>query len=314
MISITRQTGVFAAILLLITIVVSILRLYINPFEAELAECAYLPLWWQSILAGIMLFVAAIIVNRAAVKVGLFGGFSSLPVSLFGFISCTILLSPNILTAATASLLTASGVIFLIRSLQFMNDKESLFTGCLLLGCSAVAYHPCFVLAAIIPMAIFIFPLSVRRIIIAITGYLLPLLGASYLNWYMGGEITDLALNIYKSLSGGFLWFSLSPLPIFTLAIGTIFVFVLIYGIMVGIFHRYSLLVPVRKTVQIMLCMLIISTLSLLLVGNRVTMLPTIAVPAAIIAAFALDRMTPRWANIIYITLVVLIIIHLIFY
>lgn len=314
MISITRQTGVFAAILLLITIVVSILRLYLNPFEAELAECAYLPLWWQSILAGIMLFVAAIIVNRAAVKVGLFGGFSSLPVSLFGFISCTILLSPNLLTAATASLLTAAGAMFLIRSLQFMNDKESLFTGCLLLGFSAVVYHPSIVLAAIIPISIFIFPLSVRRIIIAITGYLLPLLGASYLSWYMGGEITDLALHIYDSLNDGIIEFSVSPLPIFTLAIGAIIIFVLIYGIMVGTFHRYSLLVPVRKTVQMMLWMLIISASSLLLGGNGVTMIPTITVPAAIIAAFAFDRMTPRWANAIYITLVVLIIIHLIFY
>ncbi|MBQ9138753.1 MAG: hypothetical protein IJX65_08980 [Alistipes sp.] len=314
MISVTRQTGVFAAILLLITLALSTIRLYINPFEAELAECAYLPRWWQSILAAIMLFVAAIIVNRASVKVGLFGGFSSLPVSLYGFISCCILLSPNILTAATASLLTAFGTMFLIRSLQFLNDKEALFTGCLLLGSAAVVYQPCITLVAVIPMAIFIFPLNFRQIVIATTGYLLPLLGTSYVNWYMGGEFTNLAQSIYNVLLGGMATLSLQPLPVVTLLLTLMFTLILIYGVMVGTFQRYTLLVPVRKTVQLVLWMLIFSVASLLLAGSGITMLPTIAVPAAIIAAFALDRMNQRWANTLYISIMVLILLHLFLY
>ena len=250
----------------------------------------------------------------------MFGGFSTLPVSLFGFISCTILLSPNILTAAAASTLTAFGTMFMIRSLQFLNDKESLFTGSLLLGAAAVAYNPAIVLVLTLIMAIFIFPLSFRQIVICFTGYLVPLVGASYIGWYMGGNITDVPLNIYHNLLNGGLnldfniEFNLQTIPLITVAICSLLAIILLYGIMVGIYNRYTMLVPVRKSVQLTIWMTIITTAALLLPGCGVTMLPIIAVPTSILSAFALDRMTTRWANIFYITLVTLILLHLVFY
>jgi len=324
MISITRQTSSFATLLLIVTLTVSILRLYLNPYPAELNECSFLPRWWESVIAALLLFAAATVVNRSAVKVGIFGGFSTLPVSLFGFISCTILLSPNILTAAAASTLTAFGTMFMIRSLQFLNDKESLFTGSLLLGAAAVAYNPAIVLVLTLIMAIFIFPLSFRQIVICFTGYLVPLVGASYIGWYMGGNITDVPLNIYHNLLNGRLnldfnldfnlEFNLQTMPLITVAICSLLAIILLYGIMVGIYNRYTMLVPVRKSVQLTIWMTIITTTALLLPGCGVTMLPIIAVPTSILSAFALDRMTTRWANIFYITLVTLILLHLVFY
>ncbi|MBQ1202014.1 MAG: hypothetical protein IIX59_08570, partial [Alistipes sp.] len=70
----------------------------------------------------------------------------------------------------------------------------------------------------------------------------------------------------------------------------------------------------VRKTIQLLLWMVVISIATLLLPGCGITMLTVIAVPAAVISAFALDRMTQRWANIFYISLIVLILLHLLFY
>lgn len=314
MISITRQTGAFATILFIVTIAATFVRLYLNPYEAELAECITLPRWWEAVLSALMLFVAAIVVNRAAVKVGLFGGFNTMPVSLYGFISCAILLTPNLLTASATALLTAIGVMFIIRSLQFMNDKESLFTGMLLLGSTAILYPPAITLVLIIPISIFVFPLGFRRILIATTGYLLPLLGASYVCWYMGGGILDLPLNLWNALFNGNAGISLQPLPILTLAILAVLLIILLYGILVSIFQRYSLLVPVRKTIQIERWLLIITIGALFLPGSGISMLPLIAVPASVIAAFALDQMRPKWANFYYITLTILIIAHLFFY
>ena len=314
MISLTRQTGAFATILFIVTLTATFVRLYLNPFEAELAECITLPRWWEAVLSALMLFVAAIVTNRAAVKVGMFGGFNTMPVSLYGYISCAILLTPNLLTASAAALLTAIGVMFIIRSLQFISDKESLFTGMLLLGATAIIYPPCITLAAIIPISIFVFPLGLRRIIIATTGYLLPLLGASYICWYMGGEIYDLPLNLWNSLLNGYAGIKLEPLPIFTLAITALLLIIMAYGVLVGIFQRYSLLVPVRKTIQIERWLLVIAVCTMLLPGSGISMLPIIAVPAAVITAFALDQMRPKWANFYYITLTILIIVHLFFY
>lgn len=315
MITITRQTSLFATLLLIATIVICIVRLNLNPYPIESAECNFLPRWWESIAGVVMLLVAGFIVNRAAVKVGLFSGFSTLPLSLFGFISCGVFLSPDILTATSAAMFTAFGTMFMIRSVQFLNDKESLFTGALLLGTTVVIYPPCITLVAILLLAVFIFPLSFRQIVIAFTGYLLPIIGVSYVGWYMGGNITDVPLNIYNTLTSNTNpLFNLESVPFCAVALTALLAIILLYGVMVGIYHRYTLLVPVRKTIQLLLWMVVISIATLLLPGCGITMLTVIAVPAAVISAFALDRMTQRWANIFYISLIVLILLHLLFY
>ena len=87
MISVTRQTAALSTILLLTTIVLCTARLYINPFAIEVAESEFMPRVWETMLAAAMLFASAIIINRTTVKVGLFGGFSALPVSVFGFLA-----------------------------------------------------------------------------------------------------------------------------------------------------------------------------------------------------------------------------------
>ena len=74
MISVTRQATAFAIVLLLTTILLCTVRVYINPFAIEVAESEFMPRWWDALLSGLMLFVAAIIINRTTVKIGLFGG------------------------------------------------------------------------------------------------------------------------------------------------------------------------------------------------------------------------------------------------
>ena len=315
MLTITRQTSLFATLLLIVTIVMCIVRLSLNTYPIESAECSFLPRWWECIAATTMLLVAGFIVNRAAVKVGLFSGFSTLPVSLFGFISCGVFLSPDILVATAASMLTAFGTMFLIRSIQFLNDKESLFTGALLLGTTVIIYPPCITLVAILLLSVFIFPLSFRQIVIAFAGYLLPIVGTIYVGWYLGGNIMDVPQNIYNTITSYTNpLFTLESIPFCAIALTALLTMILLYGVMVGIYHRYTLLVPVRKTIQLLLWMVIITIATLLIPGSGITMLPVIAVPAAVIAAFALDRMTQRWANIYYIALIVVILLHLFLY
>lgn len=315
MISVTRQATAFAIVLLLTTILLCTVRVYLNPFAIEVAESEFMPRWWDALLSGLMLFVAAIIINRTTVKIGLFGGFSALPVSVFGFLSCGVLISPNMLTATATALVMAFGVLFLLRSMQFVGEKESLFTGALMFGLLPIIYPPAITFALIIPIAMFIAPLNLRQAIIITTGYLLPILGASYLNWYLGGDITDLTISIWEHLFAPSATFSFESLPIVTMAIVAVIIPLLLYGTMLGIYSRYAMLVPVRKTMQIAIWLLIIGIATLLFVpGCGITIIPTIAVPATVIASFALDRMEGKWANWFYIAIVVLILIHLVFY
>ena len=314
MVSVTRQTTAFAIILLLTTILLCTIRVYINPFEIEVAESEFMPRVWGALLSGLMFFVAAIIINRTTVKIGLFGGFSALPVSIFGFFACGILLSPNMVTAAATALALSIGMLFLLRSIQSVGEKEALFTGALMLGILPIIYPPTITFALILPIVMFIAPLNSRQTIIITTGYLMPILGASYLNWYLGGEISGLVVSIWEQLFSSSNAMSLENIPILAIAIVVTIIPLLLYGIMQGVYNRYAMLVPVRKSIQISIWLLILGLATLIFIpGCGITILPTIAVPATIIASFALDKMESKWANWFYLALVAFVVVHLIF-
>lgn len=315
MVSVTRQTTLFATILLIVTIAAGIVRLHLNPFAPEIAESQFMPQLWVAIISALLLFLSAVLINRAVVKSGIFSGFSTLPVTLFGFISCGILLSPNMLTAAVIAFITALSTMFLMRSMQHLYDKEALFCGMLFLGVLPIIYPPCVTFVAALLVVIFVAPLSFRQIVIATTGYILPFAGASYLNWYLGGEITDVAVNLWQSLIVAAPKIALEPLPLLTAAIALVLLLITIYGIMIGTYNRYTMLVPARKAVQFSIWMLIVGVTTLFaLPGCGITIIPAIAVPITVVCAFAIDRMETKWANLFYIVLVVLILLHLILY
>ena len=315
MISFTRQTSFFATTLLLITIAATLYRQHCHPFAAELAESEFLPQLWQQILSALLLFVTAILVNRATVKAKILKSFSTLPVSLFGFTAVGILLSPNILTASTLALLTVIALIFLVRSLHSMHDKEFIFTGSLFLGILPIIYPPSALYVAALLIIIFIAPLSFRQIIIAVTGYLLPLAATSYTNWYLGNKFTDVAINIWNSIITPAAKISLIPLPFITILIGIVLTMLLICGITFGTYSRYTMLAASRKTIQLSIWMFILGIVILFFVpGGSITIIPSVAVSITIITSFALDRMEAKWANWFYVAIVTLVIIHLLLY
>ena len=246
-------------------------------------------------------------------KIGLFGGFSALPVSIFGFFACGVLVSPNMVTAAATALVLSFGILFLLRSIQTVGEKEALFTGALMLGVLPIIYPPTIVFALILPIVMITAPLNIRQTIIITTGYLLPVLGASYLNWYLGGEISGLAISIWEQLFAPSA-IGIADVPVVVWIIVAVTIPLLLYGIAQGIYNRYAMLVPIRKSIQIAICMFIIGIAALLFVpGCGITIIPAIAAPATIIASFALDKMDSKWANWFYIAIVTLVVIHLIF-
>ena len=315
MISFTRQTSFFATTLLLLTIAAALYRQHCHPFAAELAESEFLPQLWQQILSALLLFVTAILVNRATVKAKILKSFSTLPVSLFGFTAVGILLTPNILTASVLALITAVSMIFLVRSMHSMHDKEYIFTGALLLGVLPIIYPPsAFYLLALL-IIIFIAPLSFRQIIIASTGYILPLAATSYVNWYMGNKFTDIAVNIWNAIITPTAKISLDPLPFITLLLAIVLTLVLICGVTFGTYNRYAMLTAARKTIQLNIWMLIFGCAALFaLPGCGITIIPSVAISITIISVFALDRMDAKWANWFYMAIVALVIIHFLLY
>jgi hypothetical protein len=182
-----------------------------------------------------------------------------------------------------------------------------------MLGVLPIIYPTTIVFALILPIVMITAPLNIRQTIIITTGYLLPVLGASYLNWYLGGEISGLAISIWEQLFAPSA-IGIADVPVVVWIIVAVTIPLLLYGIAQGIYNRYAMLVPIRKSIQIAICMFIIGIAALLFVpGCGITIIPAIAAPATIIASFALDKMDSKWANWFYIAIVALVVIHLIF-
>lgn len=313
MVAITRQTSGLAILILLTTIVLCTIRLQLHPFAAESAVCSNGVPIWECIVSAVLLFATAIVVNRTAVKMGILGGFGTLPVSLYGFMACGILLSPQMLTASAAGLMTALGIMFLLRVMHIFGNKESVFTGTLFLGVAAVIYPPAAMLGAAIPIAIFVAPLNIRQTILAIVGWVLPIAAVSYVNWYLGGEITETVVGMWQQITE-LSNIPLSPLPIVTMVIAAVVAILILIGVIMSISYRYTLLVSVRKCIEMEVLLTMVSIAAFFMPGCNITILPVVSVPVSVMLAFTLERLNNRWANYLYGGVVALVIIHLFIY
>lgn len=313
MVAITRQTSGLAILILLITIVLTIVRLVVNPFAAEVAVLPYSPKLWECMVSAVLLFATAVVVNRTAVKMGILGGFGTLPMSLFGFSACGILLSPQLLTASVAGLLAALGIMFLLKVMHLFGEKESIFTGSLFLGAAAVVYAPASVLGIAVLVAIFVAPLNIRQIILACVGWMIPIAATSYVNWYLGGSISDTVSDMWQHIVTP-QPIPLSPLPIVTAIVTAMVAVMIVFSFIMSIHYRYTLVVSVRKSIEMEVWIAVICIAALFLPGCTITMLPVISVPVSVLLAFALERVSTTWANSLYAILIVLIILHLFVY
>ena len=88
----------------------------------------------------------------------------------------------------------------------------------------------------------------------------------------------------------------------------------LIYGVINSFYHQYSMLVTIRKTLQLSAWLLLFALVGVALPSGGVTMVAVAAVPATMVAAFAIDRMGQNSANIIYALYLLLILAHLFLY
>lgn len=310
-VSLTRQSSLLATLFAIGVIATSFVRQSLAPFAFELAEYGYLPAWWESSLSAVLLLATALVIGRTTVKCGAFPYFCTLPISLFAIIACGIYLSPESLTSSSVALLTAFGVMFMLRVLADFGNREHLFLASLCFGTTVVIYPPCVVMLALLPVAIATFPLNLRQSIVAVVGWLLPFAALSYVVWYMGYDIDAFAQHLWHRVMTSRGEFSLTPFPYAATAVAALLVMVLLAGIVVVQRARYTSLVGPRKFMELELLISFLTVAALALPGCGVAMLPVIGVPMSVVAAYTLDNMWSRAGSILYWLLLVGVFAHI---
>lgn len=316
--SITRQSGLLATSLLLLTVVAEHLRMMsATPHAMEVVGCVSSPSWGKSVAAIIILVITGILVGRTATKSGIFRNFCTLPIPIFGVAGCGMFVSPDMFATSATAMCAAGGMSLFIRTLSRPNDKNPVFFGAMLFGITVLLYPPCIVFAALLPFMALVSFQSWRKIVIAAVGYLLPFAAYSYIGWYAGDSILGGAYSIAE----WFVPFGYAPMhsparegfPIMPAAIAVILLSLVVAGAVLRRIDKGTTLVKADKSAQIVSAVMILSVAAFAVPQCTVAIMPVIAVPTAILAAATLDRIKTETSTIIYWILLLLTATHLFF-
>ncbi len=314
--SITRQSGILAASLLLLTVVAEHLRMMTAmPCAAEAFGCMSSPSWGRAAAATAALLVAGILVGRTATKSGIFRNFCTLPIPIFGIVACGIFVTPDMFLTSIAAVCVAGGLSSFIRTLSHPDEKDSVFFGSMLFGIALLLYPPCIVFVALLPFMALISFQSWRKILISAIGWALPFAAASYVGWYAGGGILDRAetvaewfepfdrMPVHRYVQSGF--------PVVATIMAAIVAALLVAGAVLRRIDRGTTLVKANKSAHVITAVLLLSVAAYAVPRCTAAILPVVAVPTAILAAAALDRIKAETSTVIYWILLLLTAAHL---
>lgn len=310
--AITRKSALMAILLLVVILVTAALRSRLAPFAVELANSEYSERVISLVVAMFILLAVGIVEGKMLPRSGLSKGYCTLPIPIYGILACGVFVAPNIMITAAASFCFAMAIYLQLRSLHHAGEKDSVFFAAMLLGGMVLLYPPCVVLVGVLPIAIITLALSPRQMLLMIVGYLLPIFGASYVMWYLGGEFLDLSKNIVHSLMVPRMDAIAQTSYVAILIVVTV-VAVLLWGVGYAIVRpdKIFLLTRVRRSLYLFLWVTLLSATTLLFPSCDLSAAAVIAVPLTILLCFVLNLLPNNHSTIAYWVLLGLFILHL---
>lgn len=310
--AITRKSALLAIILLVAILVAAAIRYASAPFEMELADSPFPGRTISLVLAMFLFLCCGIVEGKMFPRSGLSNSYCTLPMPLYGVLACGLFVAPDALATASASFCFAMALHLLLRSLHNAGEKDSVFFASILLGTMVLLSPPTIVLAAALPLAILVLALSLRQAILMVVGYLLPLLGASYIVWYKGGEFFEFGQNLFTTLLSPQMG-AIESVPYLTIALVSLIVAVLLWGAFYAMIRpdKMFMLSRVRRALHLFLWMSLLSLAMLLIPACNLSACAIIAVPVAIMLSFVLGVLPNNHSTIAYWAILALFVAHL---
>lgn len=309
---ISRKSASVALLLLVAILVASIVRYALSPFEVEVADSIYRERTITLVLAAMLAIYGGVIEGKMFPRSGLSKGYCTLPLPLYGLLSCGIFFAPDAIETIFVSVSLALSLYLLLRSLHSAGEKDSVFFASILLGLTILVNPSCVVLAGVIPLSIFILALSLRQIFLMVLGYVLPFAAASYAMWYGGGELWDFGRNVVEALSRERLMV-VEQIPYVGLLM-VLYVAIVLLGGMVYMALRPDkmfLLSRVRRALSLFVSVLFLTLSMLFLPSTDLSVFAVVAVPTTILLSMVLSFVPTNFSTIAYWVLLLLFVLHL---
>ena len=310
--AITRKSALMAMLLLVVILVATVVRARLVPFDVELAESEYHDGLFATIIATLLFLFGGFMLGKIFLRSGLSKNYCALPMPIYGILTCGLLVTPNLLTAAAISLAISIAIFLLLRSLHCAGEKDSVFFAALLLGTTAIVYPPNLLLAVIIPLAVVILALSMRQAILMIIGYLLPLLASSYILWYRGDSIFAFGENLLMATITPRMGVS-EQLPYLAIIMGVVVIAIMLWGLFYSLIrpNKMFMLTRVRRSLHLFVWLFVVAVVALFLPGSSIVSLSILAIPTTILLSISLNLLPNNQSTIAYWLLLLLTATHL---
>jgi hypothetical protein len=263
-------------------------------------------------MAMLLTLCCGMVEGKMLPRSGLSSNYCTLSIPLYGLLSCGLVVAPDTLATAAASLCFAVALYLLIRSLHYAGEKDSVFFASLLLGTMVLLSPPTVVLVAVIPMAILILALSLRQALLMIVGYLLPLFVASYVVWYGGSDFWTFGQSLVSAIATPQMA-EIDGLPYLSFAMLAVVAATLIWGTVYAFIRpdKIFLLARVRHSLYFFVWAMLLSLSMLFIPACDLSICAIVAVPLAILLSAAFNLLPNNYSTIAYWLLLILFVVHL---
>lgn len=322
-VSLIRQTPVASILMMLLIVAVAFTRFAISPYGDELiVGDAAMPAAWAdhfqsrfpilgNILSALVIALTATSLGRMASALGLYQTRTTVSIPLYAIVSCGIFIACDSLAVSLSALTTTQLIRCLCGIYVRGTDLNHAFYAGICACFAPLFYTPAIVVVLLLPIAIFMFGLSWREVVVMVCGLLLPITAICYINWLLGGEFSTPLTGFYDAITNATdyrLWDSESVVALTTMGL---LLFAVICSIIAHIGAKRSLSIRPRTILDFNITAFVILCTMFAIPSATVGALMLVALPAVTLMPIALLRTGDGVSNMYVILLIILVILHL---
>ena len=325
-ISVEKQTPAMALTAMIVIIVLSSVRHALSPFGNELAGARVVPMVAEYLSAAerawpiTCIAVSALLLTAAGVVVGrIVGRFRLYPVQtfltmpLFGFVSCGIFISGDMLAASLTSLLGALALNYVCRGYLRERDLSAMLYAGLCIGTMMLISTSGAVYVAAALLAVFILSFSTRELFILLTAIALPVGVNCYAEWALGGDFLTPVLRFRDALLADSGVSSFGDDAVCALVLCGLLGFALVSSTMLFLANRFMVSLKSRGILIYNVVLWLLSVAMFALPSSTPADFAVAAVPMSVIMPVVFIRERERLSAILYLSLWAVFMLHLMY-
>ncbi len=258
---------------------------------------------WARALTCLLIVIAGTRAGYLPVHYNLYSSNTCLAIPFFGIAACGLTVGHTDLPTFVAVLLLVLAIRNFCRSYSPNYAFDAIFRGALYLGALAVVCPKALPLLLLLPLALIQFHRTVRELIIAVAGLLLPALTLCYANWGAGHPFLAPITAIGHEMTRGELFSVFFGRPLLSQLLGGGLLFCFILGIYAFQAELYAISVKAKRILVFHIEVMLLIAVATALPSAPTAIFALAAVPVAVVTPWFFIRTHPIVAQPTYLLL-----------